>query len=199
MRLLAERHPVAALERGGGSPKPYRKGNPAEGGAAQPAGLRRLRARQLRRLDPRLPQRALPRLRRPRRLAHGRLDAEHQRAGRPGGNRIVFSRSTTTGSPGRRRRTWPGPATPQRPGAHGQLGLPDGLEVRPHLRALQPQPGQQRLDPDAHRHDGRRLQRRRRQDLVQAADHPHAQEPLRRPRRQDPRASGSSGRSPCAT
>ena len=67
--------------------------------------------------------------------------------------------------------------------SHGELGLPAGQHVRPHLRPLQPAHRQVRLVLPSHRLAARHLQRRQRSDLVAAAKRPRRPQPQRQPRR----------------
>ncbi len=137
-------------------------------------------------------QRALPGLRRPRRLADGHLDAEHRRGPAGPAHRV---------RPEPRRGPHLEPAADHcragegGRGPHGELGLSAGEPIGTDLRALQPERGQVRHVPAHDRASGRHLQRRQRPDLVDAADRAAAAQHPRQPGPELPAAIGSAGRS----
>ena len=160
--------------------------------AGHASRLRGLCARGDQRSRERHGQRALPGLRRPRRLADGHLDPKHRRG--PAGSAYRVR-------PEPRRGSHLEPAADHcragegGRGAHGELGLSAGEPIGTDLRAVQPERGQVRHLPAHDRAAGRHLQRRQRPDLVGAADRAAAAQHPRQPGPELPAAIGSAGRS----
>ena len=190
-------HPTRPVTRGGApfpalaqSPALERQSPTRARTPPQPTRLHLLRPRPLGRLDPRRPQRALPRLRRPRQVHDGHLDA----VGRRQRLRRRSSEKPHTLLPLHRRRRHLGEA------------LPTSSDPAPRTIPPSWPVGASRSSPAAAastssttrtpaRAAGSRctpaswaavLQRRQRPHLVPQPDHRHAQEPLRRPRGQNP-------------
>ena len=98
--------------------------------------------------------------------------AENFSPGDPAGSAHRVLAEPTRARRGRSRASSPDRSSGRRP--HGELGLPAGEQVGPHLRPLQPAHRQVRHVRPSHRLAARHLQRRQRRDMVEAAERSRA-------------------------